>query len=139
MVCKNCHKSKALQEFPRHKKKKDGTWYRRKMCNPCYSLTKTLYRKKKRNWFIKFKESLSCACCGYSKKTHKAFSTWALEFHHKDENKSNNVGNMVGRGGFSIDKIKKEIDKCVILCCRCHREEHGISNTIQYIEQNIAC
>ena len=93
------------------------------MCNPCYNLTKKLYRQKKRDWFMNYKQSLSCSCCGYSKKTHKGFSTWALEFHHHDKNKSHNVGNMIGRGGCSIDKIKKEIAKCVVLCCRCHREE----------------
>ena len=27
-----------------------------------------------------------------------------------------------------VEKIKKEVDKCMLLCCRCHRELHaGIS------------
>ena len=122
-TCTHCQELKHLEKFPKHKKRKDGTWYRRQMCNPCYNLTKKLYRQKKREWFMNYKQSLACSCCGYSKKTHKSFSTWALEFHHHDKNKSHNVGNMVGRGGCSIDKIKKEISKCVVLCCRCHREE----------------
>jgi hypothetical protein len=124
-TCNHCQESKHLEKFPKHKKRKDGTWYRRRMCNPCYNLTKEFYRQEKRNWFKNYKESLSCSCCGYSKKTHKHFSTWALEFHHHDKNKSYNVGNMINQGGYALSTIQKEIDKCIILCCRCHRENHG--------------
>ena len=124
-TCNHCQESKHLEKFPKHKKRKDGTWYRRRMCNPCYNLTKEFYRQEKRNWFKNYKESLSCSCCGYSKKTHKHFSTWALEFHHHDKNKSYNVGNMINQGGYALSTIQKEINKCIILCCRCHRENHG--------------
>ena len=128
-TCNHCQESKHLEKFPKHKKRKDGTWYRRRMCNPCYNLTKEFYRQEKRNWFKNYKESLSCSCCGYSKKTHKHFSTWALEFHHHDKNKSYNVGNMINQGGYALSTIQKEINKCIILCCRCHRENHGLEIT----------
>jgi len=45
-----------------------------------------------------------------------------LDFHHK-YNKQFTVQQMtVGR--FSVDKIKKELDKCVLICKNCHRKLH---------------
>jgi len=35
------------------------------------------------------------------------------------------VSNLIG-GRYSIDRIKKEIKKCDVLCSNCHREEHFI-------------
>lgn len=59
----------------------------------------------------------SCAKCGYDK------YYGALDFHHKDpkEKDFNVTGNGFGR---SDELIKKEIQKCILLCCRCHRELH---------------
>jgi len=59
----------------------------------------------------------SCERCGYNK------STRALNFHHlnpdeKDFMISDN-GNLR-----SWDKIKVELDKCIMLCANCHMEEH---------------
>lgn len=46
----------------------------------------------------------------------------AMEFHHKNPlEKDFNIC----RGTIAWDKIKKELDKCVLLCCRCHREVHA--------------
>ena len=123
-TCKGCNKTDYLIHFPKGKKNNNGGWYRRHLCRECYNLKKSKHRKKKRDWFINYKETLSCSCCGYSKKTHKNFSTWALEFHHHNKNKSYNVGNMINQGGYALSTIKKEIDKCIILRCRCHRESH---------------
>ena len=44
-----------------------------------------------------------------------------LDFHHIGE-KSFNISCGV-RAGLSLDKIKKEIEKCVIMCANCHRKE----------------
>ena len=54
--------------------------------------------------------------CGYSK------SVWALEFHHKNGEKDFGIS----RSGIthSWEEIKKELDKCVMLCSNCHTEEH---------------
>ena len=30
----------------------------------------------------------------------------------------------LGYKGYSIKRIQKEIEKCVVLCCRCHAEIH---------------
>lgn len=63
-----------------------------------------------------------CVLCGYNK------CVWALDFHHIDPNtKSFSISSTVK----SIDTLKKEADKCVLLCANCHREvEAGFSKLI---------
>lgn len=57
-----------------------------------------------------------CASCGYSK------SFAALEFHH--ENPKEKDFTLSKNPNVSWVKMKKEIDKCKLLCANCHREEH---------------
>lgn len=57
-----------------------------------------------------------CEKCGYNK------SMRALEFHHlnpqeKDFGISKNINK-------SIDKLKQEVDKCILVCSNCHAEIH---------------
>jgi len=62
-----------------------------------------------------------CQVCKYSKCID------ALEFHHIDSSKKE-FG--IGDKGYtrSWDKVRKELDKCVLLCANCHREiESGIT------------
>ena len=57
-----------------------------------------------------------CFICGYDKNCQGAY-----DFHHiKPEEKEFSIGS----DGLtrSWDKVKKELDKCVILCANCHRE-----------------
>ena len=57
-----------------------------------------------------------CAKCGYSA------CIAALDFHHKNsDNKGFAISN---KSGSSWKTIKKEVEKCVLLCSNCHREEH---------------
>ncbi len=62
----------------------------------------------------------SCQICGYDK------SVRALQFHHlipgeKDFN--------ISRASKSWQSIKKELEKCLLLCSNCHAEVHeGIIN-----------
>lgn len=59
-----------------------------------------------------------CSVCGYSK------YIGALEFHHVDP-ASKEFG--LGLDGLtrSWERIKNEVDKCVLLCSNCHRELHA--------------
>lgn len=58
-----------------------------------------------------------CQECGYSKCLN------AMEFHHveKDE-KEESPSYIIMR--WSWKRIIKELEKCILLCCRCHREVH---------------
>ncbi len=59
-----------------------------------------------------------CLNCGYSKCVE------ALEFHHIDKFKKDPTFKSIRYWGF--EKAKKELDKCVLLCSNCHREEHSV-------------
>jgi transcription elongation factor Elf1 len=70
-----------------------------------------------RDWFSDYKSNLECTKCGES---HPA----CLTFHHTgDEEKTDDVSAMVGRG-YAIERIQEEIDKCIVLCANCHNKLH---------------
>lgn len=76
-----------------------------------------------------YKMSLACEKCNYSAKTAENFSPAALEFHHVKNDKDFTIS-YAASCGYGIKRLKKEIDKCVVLCARCHTEIHDeIRNT----------
>tara|TARA_X000001036_G_C20484670_1_gene727202 strand:- start:448 stop:831 length:384 start_codon:yes stop_codon:yes gene_type:complete len=114
--CHYCKTRKPTSEFYQRRGKEGGSSY----CKPCTN-AETSQRS------IAFKEKCveykggKCELCGYNK------YIGALEFHHKDPTKKDLQISKV-RGRSFNDKIKKELDKCQILCCNCHREMHFIEN-----------
>lgn len=48
----------------------------------------------------------------------------ALEFHHLDPSQKDFGVSLKGQTR-SWKRVKEEIDKCALLCCRCHREVHA--------------
>jgi len=91
--------------------------YRRNKCNKCYRKTKNELRKKYRKWITDYKKNKKCDICGI-----KDFRV--LEFHHKNNlEKKFSIGNSL-TNSCGIEKIKKEISKCKILCANCHRILH---------------
>lgn len=121
-VCNTCGIEKPISEY-HSAGVKNGKRYRRKKCRDCYRLVKKHYRDRKSDWLKRYKESLACSSCGYSKETHDNFSYRALEFHHHNDDKLFNVSEGVFIG-YSQEKIIAEINKCTVLCSRCHAEKH---------------
>ena len=74
-------------------------------------------RKKIRDMSIDYKGG-KCAICGYNK------CKQALEFHHLDQ-EGKDFG--ISAKGYSRawNKVKREIDKCIVVCANCHREIHA--------------
>jgi len=57
-----------------------------------------------------------------------------LEFHHYD-NKNNKKEFVIGNHiNISWKKIKKELDKCVLLCHTCHIKEHRQEPTNKFLK-----
>lgn len=57
-----------------------------------------------------------CITCGYSK------SLAALDFHHRNENEKEWPPSRLM--SYRWEVVKKEIEKCDLLCANCHRELH---------------
>ena len=85
----------------------------REKCTSCRQKIKMKERKK---LYLNLKGN-KCQCCDYDRCSE------ALDFHHLDE-KSKKF-DMSLSYNISLSRALKELDKCVLLCCRCHREIHN--------------
>ncbi len=66
---------------------------------------------------IKYKGG-ACSICGYNK------SSVALTFHHlHNQAKEYDISVKIGNR-YSLEFLKKEADKCILVCENCHREIH---------------
>ena len=74
-------------------------------------------KKDKTIWLAEYKKNLLCSQCG---ENHPA----CLEFHHVDRTKKDFALSTAANRGYSMEKIKMEIEKCIILCSNCHRKFH---------------
>ena len=83
-----------------------------------------VYRRKREinDWFNKYREALSCSLCG---ENHPA----TLDFHHKSKSSKEFGINVLVHNGYSLDRIKKEMEKCLVVCANCHRKIHHDQKT----------
>lgn len=88
-------------------------------CGSCTNeQTKERQRKFKKQC-VEYKGG-KCKMCGYSK------CIAALDFHHLDPSKKE--FNISHRGVLKLtEEFKAELDKCDLVCVRCHREIHSKS------------
>ena len=73
------------------------------------------WRKRTKELLVEYKGG-KCEFCGYNKCIE------ALEFHHIDETTKEF---QISSSTKSLEKQKKEADKCYMLCANCHREVHS--------------
>jgi len=109
---KDRYQSEHWKEYQRNYQR---GWYQR---NRTKRLAMIYERKAAIYEYIQgIKNQLCCADCG---ERHPA----TLHFHHlNSEDKAFTIGDAVNKG-FSLDRIKKEIEKCIILCANCHAIRH---------------
>ena len=129
MICRKCGEKKNSEEFVNDKYKKNGKVNLCKVCKR--NSDKISYEKRKESINIKKKKKIDLfrktyqelknnKCCLKCDETKHHL----LDFHHKDDSKKDfNIGTEAWRC-LNIEKIIKEIEKCVILCSNCHREFH---------------
>lgn len=73
------------------------------------------WRKRTKEKLVKYKGG-KCERCEYNKCIN------ALEFHHLDPNEKDF---QIGGKSWSFERLKKEVDKCILVCSNCHREIHS--------------
>ena len=100
--CKNCLKNFV---FHRHQAMTVD------LCSACVSKKR---RRKIKLRAVEYKGG-KCLKCGYNK------CVSALDFHHLDpREKDFTISGNTGKW----ENLKKELDKCVLLCKNCHAEQH---------------
>lgn len=92
--------------------RKDGAW----RCKKCAADSVIKRRRLLKVKAVEYKGG-KCEICGYDKCID------ALEFHHLDPQKKE-FG--IAQKGYtrSWNNVKKELDKCLLLCSNCHKELH---------------
>ena len=101
------------------------------LCKKCNKDSVDKRRWEKKEELVKYKGG-KCEVCGYDKCID------ALEFHHiNKDTKSFGIGGRLTR---SLNELKKEADKCILVCSNCHREIHYKENKAKrdayYFSQN---
>jgi ferredoxin-like protein FixX len=123
-ICIDCNQELELNLFPYDKSRNRYL----SVCKPCTSIRTQNYRKlnpkkwrkydKNRNENVKsiineWKEG-GCVKCGETR-------VWTLDAHHIDPSKKEYA---IGDISHGPNKVRLELDKCVVLCSNCHRDFH---------------
>ena len=129
--CSSCKDDKHLSEFHVNPTKKDNLSTMCKKCSSEYS--KQYYIKNRQKYYAhnksradrnvefvqRVKRNSKCSKCDESR-------WYVLDFHHLRDKKYNIAD--ASTSGYSINTIKDEIRKCIVLCANCHRELHYLEN-----------
>ena len=106
--------------------RKNTGFYKEKWRSPESWDRLVIYRQKRRRklyqeiskYINDYKLSQGCQQCGYK------INPYALQFHHIDANtKTKNVSYWFRTSWKQLEKMKKEMEKCIVLCANCHSVE----------------
>ncbi len=101
-LCKDCGKT-----FNYNRKKGNRS-------HTCASCLVAKYRKNVKKRLVEYAGG-TCTICGYDKSIN------ALQFHHKNPSEKNFT---IAGKTTSFNKLKAEVDKCILICANCHSELH---------------
>jgi hypothetical protein len=112
--CSMCGASfpNTLKYFYKRTKRGDLSGY----CKKCNTVVKVAQNRKVKRLAVEYKGG-KCIICGYSK------DMCGFDFHHLDPSKKERK--IAGSKNSSFEKIKPELDKCILVCAVCHREIHA--------------
>ena len=111
-VCKKCGVPRTPEEFyKRTDRPGKYSW-----CKTCFNALAAIRDRKRKLEAISHMGG-KCQHCGYSKCIR------ALEFHHKDRTTKSKEFKHSGWRKWSWARVVEELNKCILLCANCHREE----------------
>jgi len=105
-ICKQCNVEKDVADYYR------GFT----ICKVCHNSNVLAKQRLLKKQCIEYKGG-HCEKCGYNK------CISALEFHHIDPSQKEFIISTLQR--YSFEHMKKELDKCILVCSNCHREIHS--------------
>jgi len=127
--CLKCKQEKNVSEFAKKSERRDGlqTWCRD--CKNAYSRNyykttdlkdrlkdkNTARRIRLRDEIREYKASKGCKFCPEREPC-------CLQFHHMNDDKIDNVANLLDR---SYERLWNEISKCDVVCANCHFKLHA--------------
>jgi hypothetical protein len=101
-ICRECSKNRSKKYYSDNKEKHKEDVHRRRIN------TMNIVRS--------YKGRTKCSNCGES---HIA----TLDFHHLDPNeKEVSISTAIHHFGWSLKRVIKESEKCIVLCSNCHRK-----------------
>lgn len=116
-TCPRCKDRQKIHSYCKPcEKAYSSEWYQK-------NKEKTLAKNKRNSqkileWLQNYKAEHGCHECGYNE------HSCALDFHHVDESKKDFALNLAQRKRYGMERIRKEVAKCIVLCANCHRVHH---------------
>ena len=113
MICISCKEDKQKDCFYSNRKLTDGSVYSE--CIQCMKARNMARMMRNKVIAVQYKGG-KCELCGYNKNIK------ALDFHHIDPTQKD--FNISKQKNSNLERLKPELDKCLLLCSNCHREIH---------------
>lgn len=109
--CKYCGETKAKNFVKMSHNRRNKS-----CCKKCHSKRAVERLRRNKKLAVEYKGS-KCQRCGYDR------CIGALVFHHRDPKQKDPDFNKMRCWNF--EKVRKELDKCELLCSNCHAEVHN--------------
>ena len=128
--CGKCKKDLPKSEFGVNNSRKDKLQTQCKTCrketnNQHYKNSEARREAIRRNYkkfketnysYIKSLKEKGCSVCDEKDPS-------CMDFHHVSKDKGYNIANKADK--YSLERLKKEIEKCIVICSNCHRKLHS--------------
>jgi hypothetical protein len=129
--CEDCGQFLPVENFVKRARSRYGLAFHCKRCDlerrKKYRTKERVlaYQKEKKQYFVELMGGRCCRC-GYDE------FTAGMDFHHIDPNEKDVIRfSNVGR-----ERMKEELDKCVLLCSCCHNALHANEWSAEFVKRN---
>ena len=109
--CRDCQKVYSRRYYSEH----------RKECIARAAVNNKVMKERAMAWVMNYLSSHPCVDCGES-------DPLLLDFDHVSGEKKFSVSNAINRQKAGVQKIAKEVEKCVVRCSNCHRRKTATTN-----------